>query len=349
MREIKRYLGVLEVGAALARIERSARWVWLLALLMALALAHTAQAAKDDVSIDVVINGVRLEGRGLVEGDRTYVSLEEVAAVLGGSVVPDPELNLVFVNTGRYQHLTLDGLKALNPKARTYRPLSPLVPATGIRHGAAGPHLAVTATPAGIVTGVMLAVPAADGAHYPWYEQPKESPAELQEIGQVYTQQVFVVDRTLVRPSLATEIVFNGERLWVPEGALLWRGEELFVRLRDLAEASGGGVGWDPKARVASAKIVPGRELTPEKLAELNPKLAWHYEVRGSLLPGGGLEYRALGPGLAMGIDETGAVTRFGAAFAEDLGWFPWFDQERGAPLTLLGLGRTYTQQLRLE
>lgn len=332
----------------MVRVERSAVWALLLGLLAAWTISCTAEAAKNDVFVDVVINGVRLEGRGLVEGDRTYVNVEEVAAVLGGSAVHDPDLNLIFVNTGSYEHLTLTGLTALNPKLGAYSAMSPLVPATGIRHGAVGPHLAVTTTPAGVVTGVTLVVPATAGAHYPWYEQPKGSPAELRGIGQAYTQQVFVVDRTLVRPSLATELVFNGERLWVPEGAFLWRGEELYVRLRDLAEASGGGVGWDQKARVASAKIVPGRELTPEKLAELNPKLQWHYEVRGSLLPGGGLEFRALGPGIAMAVDETGAVTRFGSTFAEEMGWFPWFDQGRGAALSLLGLGRIYTQHLQL-
>lgn len=318
----------------------------LLGLLAALTLAVAAYAAQPDVYIDVVINGVRIDGGGLVVGDRTYVKLDDVASVLGGRVVRDEELNLVFVNTGNYANLTLEGLKALNPGLRAYGATSALVPAVGVRHGVQGPHIAVTTTPAGVVTGVVLVVPEGTGPYRAWYDQSAGSPVEIPGVGRAYTQQVFVVDRTLVRPSLSFELVFNGERLWVPETAFLWRGDDLYVRLRDLAEASGGGVGWDQQSRTASAKVVPGGELTPEKLAALNPNLQDFYRVRNSYVPGDGLELRPTGAGLAMGIDEAGAVTRFGATFPEGAGWFSWYDQDEGAPLIVAGMGRIYTQRL---
>lgn len=336
-----------EEEADLAFIDRRrAVGTVLVGLLAALSLAVAVEAAQPDVFVDVVINGVRVEGGGLVVGDRAYVKLEDVAAVLGGNVVRDTELNLIFVNTGRYASLTLEGLKALNPGLKEYSAMSPLVPAVGIRHGVPGPHIAVMTTPAGVVTGVALVVPEGTAPYRAWYDQPAGSPAEIAGVGRAYTQQLFVIDRTLVRPSLALELVFNGERLWVPETAFLWRGDDVYVRLRDLAEASGGGVGWDPRTRTASAKVVPGGELTPEKLAALNPGLQDFYRVRGSSVPGEGLEFRPAGTGLALGLDETGAVTRVVVTFPARAGWFSWYDQNQGSPLEITGVGEVYTQRL---
>ena len=351
-RDVGPYTGYSRVsggGANLAFIDRRrAVRSALVGILAALSLAVAVQAAQPDVFVDVVINGVRIEDGGLVVGDRTYVKLDDVAAVLGGKVVRDTQLNLIFLNTGRYANLTLEGLKALNPDLQAYSATSALVPAVGIRHGVQGPHIAVTTTPAGVVTGVVLVVPEGVGPYRPWYDQPAGSPVEVPGVGRAYTQQMFVIDRTLVRPSLAFELVFNGERLWVPETAFLWRGNDLYVRLRDLAEASGGGVGWNQQTRTASAKVVPGGELTPEKLVALNPNLQDFYKMRNSYVPGQGLEFRPAGAGLAVGLDETGAVTRFSAAFPEGAGWFSWYDQDQGAPLIVTGLGRIYTQNLAL-
>ena len=64
--------------------------------------ALVATGVSAEVYVDVVINGHRLYQAGLVRQDRTYVRLEEVASVLGGDMLYDPELRVAFVNTGRY-------------------------------------------------------------------------------------------------------------------------------------------------------------------------------------------------------------------------------------------------------
>src|SRR5690606_34841064 len=82
------------------------------ALLASLLVAEGALA--EEVYVDVVINGRRLYQAGLVYGDRTYVRIADVAQVLDGELIYDPDLKVAFVNTGRYRSLNWRNLIQLN-------------------------------------------------------------------------------------------------------------------------------------------------------------------------------------------------------------------------------------------
>src|SRR5690606_10216091 len=70
--------------------------------MLVVALAAGAALAQDTY-VDVVINGQLLAGGGLIYGDRAYVDLRDVARVLGGRFVYDAQLNVAFIQTGRYE------------------------------------------------------------------------------------------------------------------------------------------------------------------------------------------------------------------------------------------------------
>jgi len=313
--------------------------------LVAVALFSMGAAAQG-VFVDVVINGHRLYQAGLVYGDRTFVRLEDVASVLGGRFVYDPELKVAFVNTGSYAQLRWESLVNANPKLRSYQPMSPLVELRGVPYGAPGTHLTVVTTPAGVVTGFELAVPASRGEYRPWFDQAE--PGALPGTGTGYTHTLHVVHPGLIKLGGPTEIALNGLPLRVAPSAILWYEDELYVRLRDFAVASGGGVGWDPVERVASAKVVAGADLDYEKLTYLNPKAREHFT---RLAPYGGEEerYGANGPSVIAVIGEDQRVIAFEIVVPEGNGaWKAWFDQAEGEP-ALVGETRAYTQRIYLS
>lgn len=271
-------------------------------VLSLLMVALAAGGVFAQVYVDVVINGHRLYQAGLVYQDRTYVRLDEVAAVLGGEMVYDPEIKVAFVNTGRYAALQWKRLVALNPELQSYQPMAPMTAGEGVHYGLPSPHLTLLVSPAGVVTGVQLSVPQEETGHLPWFDQ--ETPVALPGIGTGYTHTLFVVQPDLIRLGGATEIALNGLPLRLASSAILWYEDELYVRLRDLAVASGGGVGWDADLRVATAKVVPGGDLTYDKLAFLNSHVRAHFKPLSSFVPQKGYPYGPDGAAVLLMLSD---------------------------------------------
>ena len=314
----------------------------------ALVLAVTGATLASEVFVDVVINGTLLEGGALVYGDRTYVALEDVAAVLGGRFVYDLDIKTAFVLTGRYLSLMADELVALNPDLDAYSPIGRFVEHRGIPYGMEQPHLTVTFLPAGLVTAFARIFVDEGVTHAPWFDQ---SPGRFERFiaGDGYSQHLFVIDPSLVEAGGETRVAFNGRALNVGTDALYWLGDRLYVRLRDLAEASGGGVGWDVAARVATAKIVPGADLTWDTLVSFNVRTARYYDENPPFVPALGYRRTTGGEGLIVAVDGSQRLTAIGTLFREGVTpWFPWFDQVYGAAAEFPGFGRAYSQHIYL-
>lgn len=314
---------------------------------MALAAALSWGAAHaEDVFVDVAINGYTIEKGGLVVGDRTYVRLSDVADVLDGRYIYDSDLNVAFVLTGGYLNLVADRLAEINPDIESYNPISPIVSHMGIRFGVPGPHLTIGFTPSGIASAFEVIYGAGSVPHQPWFAQRSPVMEDIPGIGMSFTQHLHVIDPELIALRDEPVVAFNGEALNLPGDALLWVGNELYARLRDLAAASGGGVGWNLGARLATAKVVPGKDLTYERLLALNEGMADHYVIREF---DANMGYRAMpgGPAIVVGLDMAHRVVAFGANFPEDAGpWFPWYDQPNSAAVEIPGFGRGYSQHI---
>lgn len=321
---------------------------WVVWGLVAVALVGVAAAQEaQGVFVDVRINGHVLPRAGLLYGDRTYVRIADVASVLEGRFVYDPDLRVAFVNTGRYAALQWEELVRVNPKLRSYQPMSPLIEGKGVHYGAPGTHLTVVTTPAGVITGFQLAVSAAQGSALPWFDQAEPGP--LPGSGTGYTHTLQIVHPELIRLGGPTEIAWNGLPLRMAPSAILWFEGELYVRLRDLAVASGGGVGWDPAARIASAKVVPGTDLDLDKLASLNPEITAHFKGPLVRAPGGGIRYGADGPSVVVVVNEGRLVEGFEIVVrGEASAWRPWFDQAEGEPQPI-GETTGYSQTIYLS
>lgn len=317
--------------------------------MLAAALSWGA-AFAEDVYVDVAINGRLLESGALVIGDRTYVRVSDVADVLGGRLIYDRDLNVAFVLTGAYQNLVADQLAQMNPDIEIYNPISPIASHFGIRFGVPGPHLTIGFTPSGIASAFEVLYTGGSVPHQPWFDQRSPVLEEFPGIGWAYSQHMHVIDPDLIAIGGATVIAFNGEALDLPADAVVWVGRELYVRLRDLARASGGGVGWNAEARLATAKVVAGKDLTYERLLALNEQMGDHYVVGSEFDPRVG--YRAMpgGPGIVVGLDMAGRIVAFGANFPEDAGpWFPWYDQPHSAAVEIPGFGRGYSQHIFVQ
>ncbi len=330
---------------------RSAGWrfkalVALLAATLAAALSWGAVHA-DGVYVDVAINGQLIEEGALVVGDRTYVRVSDVADVLGGRYIYDSDLKVAFVLTGVYQNLVADRLAARNPELEAYNPIAPIASHLGIRYGVPGPHLSIGFTPSGIVTAFEVLYTAGAVPHQPWFDQQNAVLEEIPGIGWAFSQHLHLIDPELITVGGHTKIAFNGEALEVSVDAIMWVGNELYVRLRDLAAASGGGVGWDTAARLATAKVVAGRDLTFDHLVALNERMAGHYVVASDFDPDYGYRAAPPGPGIEVGLDFANRVVVFGVNFPEDAGpWFPWYDQPNSAAADIPGFGRGYSQHI---
>jgi len=324
--------------------------VRLLVVAMLAALLLTGVARADDVFVDVAINGHLREGGALVYGDRSYVRLSDVAEILGGRYVYDRDLNVAFVLTGVYRNLVVDRLTALNPELEAYNPIAAIAVGRGIQYGVPGPHLSVNFTPSGVVTGFAVLYTDRSIAHRPWFDQPDARLEEFPGIGWAYSQHLYLVDPDLIELGGETQVAFNGRRLSLPTDAFRWVGDDLYVRLRDLAQASGGGVGWDPGTRLATAKVVAGADLTLRTLRSLNERAIAYYERAPNFDAQVGYPVEPAGPGIRFGLDGEGRVTAFGVGFPESSGpWFPWFDQQDGAAVELAWVGRGYSQHIYVQ
>ena len=189
--------------------------------------------------------------------------------------------------------VTFDEWAAINPSLAHYGPLhEEWVPTMGIHWGVPGPHLTVGVGHGGVVTVVEIIVPAAAG-HHPWFDQPEGEPMELEGLGEVYTQHI-----------------------WITEPDSVVEGEE----------------------PVAIA-------LTHDALVAANPALG-QYEALSEYVPGMGFHYGVPGPAIVLVVGHDGEINGFELISPVEQGWFEWFDQPEGEPMTIEGLGDVYTQHL---
>lgn len=337
-------------GSVLRRAVLGSRARWLVIVTAVAAVLSLGAAHAEDVYVDVAINGRHVESGALVHGDRTYVKLSDVAGVLDGRYIYDSDLKVAFVLTGRYQNLVADRLAAINPAIEAYNPISPIVTHMGIHYGVPGPHLTIAFTPSGIVSAFEVLYTDDSILHQPWFDQEDGLLDEFPGFGFAYSQHVYVLDPKLIELGGHTTVAFNGRALDLATDAFLWVDNELYVRLRDLAAASGGGVGWDTAARLATAKVVAGADLTHETLGALNGSVAEYYAVSSTFDPAVGYRSMPDGPGITVGVEGDDRVAVFGANFPESNGpWFPWYDQPHGSAVDLPGFGRGYSQHIYLQ
>lgn len=351
--------------------------------LIVIGLIGTVRATEPVTSgifVDVMINGKLFSKSGLIVADRTFVSVGVVAESVEGRVSIDPNRRIALISTGAYKNLLFDRLTALNPKvARLYLPWQPIPDEDHSRkslttYAAPGASLDLIVMPSGEVVGFKLRVRAEMFGHYAWFDQPADRPIKDDEFGHYYTQHLFIIDRSLIdrsflRTSLFqknvyehdlayiedtdgqstsndrknTRVAMNGKRLDIDEQGALWVGDDLYVPLRTVAENTGGGVGWDPVTRTASAKIGRGPNLTVERLMELNSSRD-HYRLVGTFVPGVGYYYDVPGPGITLTYDADGDIVSFSTLF--DLGtteWQRWFDQPKDRPEMFPTIGPRYS------
>lgn len=312
-------------------------WATFAALALALALVPVVTQAQSavhaDALIDVMINGVRLENRGVVYGDRTYVSLADVADIIGARYTYDPISNVAFLQTGNFLNLNLEGIRSLNPKFAEYYDLTePLDDVAGLQFVAPGSYLGALFSLTGELLAYNYLIPADLGGHFPWYEQPEGAPVDHPSLGEIYTQHLYVVDPALIRSSSGSLeavplIAFNGNILDLDDDAIGWFDDELYVRMKDLAEASGGGVVWYGDMRLASAKIVPGLPFDFMRLLELND--LGHYEYLGYHDPRYGYYFGMQGPGIYFtGVSDMQIPAVVEIIPTDISEWQPWFDEE---------------------
>lgn len=128
---------------------------------------------------------------------KPYIPVRAFVDLLGGTIQWDEHARTATAQVTP-KPLSLDWLKALNPRISGYQPISPFVPNMGVHHGVQGPHLTVTTDNQGMVTGFELVVPAAAGWQA-WFDQPKDQPTELPGLGKVYTQHIYLVDPATIK------------------------------------------------------------------------------------------------------------------------------------------------------
>ena len=71
-----------------------------------------------------------------------------------------------------------------------------------------------------------------------------------------------------------------------------------------MAVASGGGVGWDAGERVASAKIVPGADLSYEKVAFHNPEVRAHFKPLSHYISNAGFRFGPDGAAVRIALSD---------------------------------------------
>lgn len=89
--------------------------------------------------------------------------------------------------------LTLEALSETNPALAQYEQMGGYVPHMGYHYGVMGPGLILAISPEGDINAFELMFPAEQG-WYPWFDQPDGEPMVIPEVGEVYTQHLYVVD-----------------------------------------------------------------------------------------------------------------------------------------------------------
>ncbi len=84
-----------------------------------------------------------------------------------------------------------------------------------------------------------------------------------------------------------------------------------------------------------------------EVLAAANPALQ-HYARISERVAGMGYHYGPPGPGVVIVTEEDGRINAFELISPAEQGWYAWFDQAEGEPITIEGAGTVYTQHLYL-
>lgn len=101
-------------------------------------------------------------------------------------------------DAGRDTARSLAALTAFNPKLEMYQPLhEEFVPNMGIHHGVPGPHLTLAVAHDDLIAAYELIVPEEAGWQ-PWFDQPEGQPTTIEPMGSVYTQHIYVAERTSV-------------------------------------------------------------------------------------------------------------------------------------------------------
>ena len=94
---------------------------------------------------------------------------------------------------------TLEEVRALNRAvADAYAPLhEEWVPQMGVHYGVPGPSVLLAVGTDGVVAAYEIMVPEVAG-WFPWFDQPEGEPMIHPQLGRVYTQHIYVTDRTTV-------------------------------------------------------------------------------------------------------------------------------------------------------
>lgn len=282
----------------------------LLSMLLVLVANGSLVEAASEVAVDIEVNGRFIPAGGVIERGRTFADLSAVAQALDGQLLYDPDLKVAFVQTGRYLNLTWQRLLALNESlSETYEPIAPFQQGEGVRYGTFHPHITVATAPAGVIAAFEILFSPEEAEQLPWFDRAEAKETEVDTGELRLTRRMFVVDPDLLTLGGNTTVAFNGVALDIPTDAILWRNDRLYIRLRNLASASGGGVGWDETRRLATAKIVPGLDLTFDKLVRFNPEMAGFYQKMDTYEPGFGYRMGTTHSVLSAIVDKEGLIT----------------------------------------
>lgn len=292
----------------------------------------------------VIVNGKSIAPVAILD-DRLYVPAAAFAGAIGGTL--ETVNGVASIKLPGMNLPTLPQLTALNPALGMYQQLSPYIPGMGIHRGVPGPALVLAISHEGTLNAVEIISPAEQGWQ-PWFDQPKNQPMEMPELGQVYTQHLYLTNPAgLVEENAGVPVIIGGRYLSAGSNLKPHKlGETLYIPLRATVEMLGGTITWDGPAFTGKA-TVDFRGITHEWMKELNPSLT-KYQPLSEFVPNMGIHHGVTGPHVTMMTDTAGMVTGFELIVPAVAGWQPWFDQPKEQPMELPGLGQVYTQHLYL-
>lgn len=292
-----------------------------------------------------VVNGKNIARVAIFE-DRLYVPAEAFAEAIGGTYAIDQN-GVARIDLGDAGLPALAGLTELNPALAKYQALSPYIPAMGIHMGVPGAALILCASNEGTLNAVEIMVPAEQGWQ-PWFDQPQNQPMEMEGVGQVYTQHLYLTDPAgLVESSEGVSVILGGRYLSAGYTLKAHKvNETLYIPLRPAVELLGGSITWDGPVMTATA-TVDFRGISYEWLKQLNPALA-KYQPLSEFVPNMGIHQGAPGAHVTVLTDNAGMLVGFELVVPAVAGWQPWYDQPQNQPSELPGLGQVYTQHLYL-
>lgn len=291
-----------------------------------------------------VVNGKEIPGAHIT-GDRTYVSAEAFAAAMGATF--GKNANGVYEIATGMDVPAVAKLAEINPALSKYQALSPYIPSMGVHQGVQGPGLVTAVSNEATLNAVEIMVPEAAGWQ-PWFDEPEGQPIEIEGMGKVYTQHIYITSPAGLMPEDGGVPVIVGGRYLSSDYQLKGHmmGEDLYIPLRPAVELLGGEIAWDDAAHTASA-TVEAKAISYEWLKQLNPALSL-YQPISEFVPNMGVHNGVQGPHITVLTDSEGNVPGFELVSPAAAGWFPWFDQPENQPMELPGLGEVYTQHIYL-